>query len=335
MLSSSSLASRLCARQPHPTTPACHSSQPLVTSERNAALITDVVLLCPLLRSLPPPTVAAVVMWRFFAAPGANKTPVAKRLDLPTCPSASSSSNPPLFLSAIPVCSRCEQLRRHRVWVRVTVSALLGYLTYRWWWQHHSNDDYPFLARKTYPNPVRPPPVPLPECDPPPVFRVQSPSAHTALAAARHLSASCFHALASSSRSLLLPSSASCQTALEGVDPPHWHRWPHEGPASAFDTASLRRGFEVYRQVCSACHSLQWLHFRQLVNVTHTEEQAKALARSVRVVDGPDEEGRMYERPGTLADSFPPPYPNEEFARFVNNGASDHTHHRLDASVSH
>ena len=89
---------------------------------------------------------------------------------------------------------------------------------------------------------------------------------------------------------------------------------------ASLDTASLRRGFEVYRQVCSACHSLQFLHFRQLVGVTHTEEQAKALARSVRIVDGPNEEGAMYEREGTLADTFPPPYPNEEFARFANNG---------------
>ena len=115
--------------------------------------------------------------------------------------------------------------------------------------------------------------------------------------------------------------SAGCQTALEGVPPPHWRGWPHDGPLSAFDCASLRRGFEVYRQVCSACHSLQYLPFRRLVGVTHTAQQAVALARSVVVPDGPDEEGRLHERPGGLSDAFPPPYPNEEFARFANNGA--------------
>lgn len=84
---------------------------------------------------------------------------------------------------------------------------------------------------------------------------------------------------------------------------------------------SLRRGFEVYRQVCSSCHSMQYRAYRQLIGVTHTEEQAKALARSVEVTDGPNEEGQMFQRPGKLFDRFPKPYPNEEFARYINGGA--------------
>ena len=209
--------------------------------------------------------------------------------------------------------------------------ALSGCLMYRWWQQRHSDDEYPFLTRKTYPAPVRPPPAPLlPVPDPPPVFRVVLCDATNPPRPAAHSIAS----VACSILSLLLPSSASCQTALEGVEPPQWRGWPHEGPASALDTASLRRGFEVYRQVCSACHSLQWLRFRQLVGVTHTEEQAKALARSALVLDGPDEEGKIFERPGTLADAFPPPYPNEQFARFVNNGASDTRTYQRRLSVS-
>jgi len=57
------------------------------------------------------------------------------------------------------------------------------------------------------------------------------------------------------------------------------------------------------------------------LGVTHTEEQAKALARSVEVQDGPNAEGEMFIRPGKLFDHFPSPYPNEEYARYINNGA--------------
>ena len=65
--------------------------------------------------------------------------------------------------------------------------------------------------------------------------------------------------------------------------------WSHKGNFQAFDTASIRRGLIVYQNVCAACHSLNYLHYRQLVGVTHTEEQAKALAAKADVVDGPNE----------------------------------------------
>lgn len=97
--------------------------------------------------------------------------------------------------------------------------------------------------------------------------------------------------------------------------------WSHNGFFDSFDHASIRRGFEVYRQVCSTCHSLQYRAYRHLVGVSHTEEQAKALARSVEVKDGPNDEGEMFTRPGKLFDHFPSPYPNEEYARFINGGA--------------
>jgi ubiquinol-cytochrome c reductase cytochrome c1 subunit len=106
----------------------------------------------------------------------------------------------------------------------------------------------------------------------------------------------------------------------EKVDPPHNH-WSHSSAFSTYDTASLRRGYEVYRQVCSTCHSMNLIYFRNLVGNTHTEEQAKALAGSFDVVDGPNDVGEMFERPGKLSDSFSAPYPNDEFARNVNNGA--------------
>jgi len=97
--------------------------------------------------------------------------------------------------------------------------------------------------------------------------------------------------------------------------------WSHSGFLQSFDSASLRRGFEVYRNVCATCHSLDLIKYRNLIGVTHTEAQAKALAVSVKVVDGPNDKGEMFERPGRLADKLPAPYPNEEAARYSNGGA--------------
>ena len=84
---------------------------------------------------------------------------------------------------------------------------------------------------------------------------------------------------------------------------------------------SVRRGYQVYKQVCAACHSMEYIAFRHLVGVSHSEEEARALAEQIQVVDGPDEDGNMFERPGKLSDYFPNPYANEEAARAANNGA--------------
>ncbi|KAM6288815.1 cytochrome c1, heme protein, mitochondrial [Aegotheles albertisi] len=97
--------------------------------------------------------------------------------------------------------------------------------------------------------------------------------------------------------------------------------WSHGGALAALDHSSLRRGFQVYKQVCSACHSMDYLAFRNLIGVTHTEAEAKALAEEVEVQDGPDENGEMFMRPGKISDYFPKPYPNAEAARAANNGA--------------
>jgi len=102
--------------------------------------------------------------------------------------------------------------------------------------------------------------------------------------------------------------------------PPHWH-WPQAGWFGSYDHASLRRGYDVYRQVCSQCHSLNGLAFRQLVGVTHTEQQAKELASTIQVKDGFDENGDDTKRPGTLLDYMPNPYKNEAQARGANGGA--------------
>ncbi|KAH9507751.1 iso-1-cytochrome c [Bulinus truncatus] len=104
------------------------------------------------------------------------------------------------------------------------------------------------------------------------------------------------------------------------LHPPHYP-WNHKGLLQALDHASVRRGYQVYKQVCAACHSMRFMCYRNLVNVIMTEEEAKAEAEEAIIEDGPNENGDMYERPGKLSDHFPSPYKNEEQARAANNGA--------------
>jgi len=97
--------------------------------------------------------------------------------------------------------------------------------------------------------------------------------------------------------------------------------WSHNGWFNSLDHASIRRGYEVYKQVCAACHSMRFIAYRNLIGVSHTEEEAKAEAEEQMVTDGPDEAGNMFQRPGKLSDYIPSPYPNEEAARAANNGS--------------
>ena len=76
-------------------------------------------------------------------------------------------------------------------------------------------------------------------------------------------------------------------------------------------TAQLQRGFKIYREVCSNCHSLKLLSFRNLAEPggpDFTEAQAAAIAASYQVTDGPNDQGQMFQRPGRISDSFPPPF---------------------------
>ncbi|KAL3840942.1 hypothetical protein ACJIZ3_025533 [Penstemon smallii] len=97
--------------------------------------------------------------------------------------------------------------------------------------------------------------------------------------------------------------------------------WPHKGILSSYDHASIRRGHQVYQQVCASCHSMSLISYRDLVGVAYTEEETKAMAAEIEVVDGPNDEGEMFTRPGKLSDRFPKPYANEQAARFANGGA--------------
>lgn len=84
---------------------------------------------------------------------------------------------------------------------------------------------------------------------------------------------------------------------------------------------SIRRGYQVYKQVCSQCHSLKRIAYRHLVGVSHTLEEAKQEASEAEITDGPNDEGKMFTRPGKISDRLPNPYPNDEAARAANGGA--------------
>jgi ubiquinol-cytochrome c reductase cytochrome c1 subunit len=95
-----------------------------------------------------------------------------------------------------------------------------------------------------------------------------------------------------------------------------------EGPFGTFDRTQLQRGFKVYKEVCSTCHSMNLVSFRNLSEGgIFTEDQVKALAATYTVKDGPNADGEMFERPGLPSDRIPAPYPNEQASRAANGGA--------------
>jgi ubiquinol-cytochrome c reductase cytochrome c1 subunit len=104
------------------------------------------------------------------------------------------------------------------------------------------------------------------------------------------------------------------------VHAPHYP-WRHTGYFSSFDHAALRRGFQVYREVCASCHSLDLIRYRELIGVTHTAEEIKDMSKDVDVLDGPNMQGEMFERPGKPYDKIPRPYANKEAGRAANGGA--------------
>ncbi len=112
----------------------------------------------------------------------------------------------------------------------------------------------------------------------------------------------------------------AAQAAGESVDLLE-KSWPHEGVFGTFDRAAAQRGFQVYREVCSACHSLNFVAFRNLEDLGFSEDEVKALAAEYEVTDGPDDFGEMFQRPGKPSDRLPSPHANENAARAANGGA--------------
>ncbi len=100
--------------------------------------------------------------------------------------------------------------------------------------------------------------------------------------------------------------------------------WSFKGLFGKFDRGSLQRGYQVYTEVCSSCHSMKYVSYRNLAEKggpEFTQEQAKAIAASFEVTDGPNEDGEMFTRPGKLSDKFVMPYENVKAAQAANGGA--------------
>jgi cytochrome c1 len=123
--------------------------------------------------------------------------------------------------------------------------------------------------------------------------------------------------------------------ALAAVDttrlPPKDVNFSFEGPFGTYDRGALQRGFQVYKEVCSACHSLDHIAFRNLGDAGgpgYSEGQVKAITLGYKIPADPDDKGNIFDdkgvrmtRAATAADYFPSPFPNDEAARANNGGA--------------
>ena len=110
------------------------------------------------------------------------------------------------------------------------------------------------------------------------------------------------------------------QAAGGGAQAPE-HRWSHSGLFGTFDRAALLRGAQVYKEVCSACHGLRLVAYRNLMEIGFSENAVKAIAAEKEVPAEPNDEGEVEMRPAIPADKFVSPFPNENVARAANGGA--------------
>lgn len=118
--------------------------------------------------------------------------------------------------------------------------------------------------------------------------------------------------------------------AEEGATPhypvkkPNNYSWSFSGPFGHYDKAQLQRGFQVYREVCSGCHSLELVSFRNLADAGgpgFPADIVKALAAEYEVEADPDDNGDVNPRPAIPSDRFPAPFANQQAAMASNNGA--------------
>jgi len=125
---------------------------------------------------------------------------------------------------------------------------------------------------------------------------------------------------------------ASPALASGGAEHPRDIAYSFEGPFGKFDQAQLQRGYKVYREVCAACHSMSLLAFRNLGDKggpfydahyknSNDNPYVKSIAAEYQINDIDSETGDVMQRPGTSADRFPAPFPNEAAARASNGGA--------------
>src|SRR5580700_7878158 len=117
---------------------------------------------------------------------------------------------------------------------------------------------------------------------------------------------------------LLFGGFAATAGAQEAPSPPH-QQWSFEGVFGTYDRAELQRGFQVYKEVCSVCHPVKHLYYRDLEELGYSEDQVKGIAAQAQVTDGPNDQGEMFQRPARPSDAIPGPFPNDQTARVANN----------------
>ena len=123
---------------------------------------------------------------------------------------------------------------------------------------------------------------------------------------------------------LLVGGAQNARAEEHQVSPPS-QKWSFSGPFGTFDRGAVQRGLQVYKEVCSTCHGLSYIAFRNLADPGgpgYSIAQAAAFASDYKIKDGPNDQGEMFERPGRPADYFPSPFPNEQAARAANGGAA-------------
>ena len=98
-------------------------------------------------------------------------------------------------------------------------------------------------------------------------------------------------------------------------------KWEFDNIFGRFDRASVQRGYQVYKEVCSACHGMKLMSYRNLQDIGFSEAEVKNIASEYLVTDGPNDDGEMFERTGLPSDKFVGPYVNEQAARSANGGA--------------
>ena len=97
--------------------------------------------------------------------------------------------------------------------------------------------------------------------------------------------------------------------------------WSFEGIFGRYDNSTLQRGLQIYQEVCSACHGMKRLRFRELKDLGFTNDQIKQYAKTFEILDGPNELGEMFLRPGEPSDTFVSPYKNKEEAKASFGGS--------------
>jgi len=97
--------------------------------------------------------------------------------------------------------------------------------------------------------------------------------------------------------------------------------WSFNGPFGKYDKAQLQRGFQVYSEVCAACHSIKQVAFRSLADLGYSDAEIKAIAKKRQIPDADPKTGEATTREGIPADHFPLVYPNDIAARAANNNA--------------